>query len=261
MRILLAFVGILLAAYTNGQVLKSDSTKSSAQGAEETVKFSNLHFYAAGLIAVPSREFREAIDNSFGNLGYGFSSGVLISPHGEKKPSPALLGIDFGYFNYGIDKIEATSTTPALKTSHNVFTWNGTIRFRPAIYQGAITPFVDGMMGVKVFNTKTKIDKNLLHIVLNDNQPEVINNVKDTGFNYGLGAGFITNSKTANYAGFSLRVLYLWGDHVKYVVRNSVKVDANRNVTFESAEAKSTMVVIQLGFTASNVRKIVKGVY
>jgi hypothetical protein len=223
MKVLLTIVSLVIFTSVCGQKMHPDTTYVSFDPQEEIVKFSNLHFYLTGLIAVPQREFRAVIDNTFGNLGYGFGTGVLLSPLGERRPSPALIGIDFGYFNYGTDKIEGTSTVPNLKTTHNVFTWNGVIRFRPTIYRAAVTPFVDGMMGVKLFSTKTKIDKNLLNIVLNDNQPEVINNAKDTGFNYGLGIGIIANSKTENHTGFTLRLLYLWGDNVNYVVRNSVK--------------------------------------
>ena len=242
---------ILPALWTNGQ-----STLSG-----DTVSFTNLQFYLSGTIAVPQREFREVIDNSFGNLGYGINLGLLLSPVGLKKPSPILLGLDFGYIHYGIDKIPSTTNTPGLKTSHNIYTWNGIARLEPKLYSGGITPFVDGMLGVKLFNSKTKIDKNLLNLALNDNQPEVINNVNDYGLNYGLGAGFFTNLKAAPFTGFSLRVCYFWGDNANYVVRNSVRVDTNQNVTFQTAEAKTSMVLIQLGFTALNVRKMVNKPY
>lgn len=235
--------------------------RTNTKLATDTIKFANLHFYLAGMIAVPQREFRDVIDNSFGNLGYGFNTGILLSPVGQKKPSPVLLGIDFGYIHYGIDKIEGTSTMPGLKTSHNIYTWNGTARLMPKLYSGAITPFVDGMLGVKLFSSKTKIDKNLLNIALNDNQPEVINNAKDYGLNYGLGLGFFTNSKNLSYTGFSLRLLYFWGDNANYVVRNSLRIDSNQNVTFQTGEAKTSMVMIQLGFTAPNVRKMVNQSY
>lgn len=255
MRRWLVIIGLLSFTCVRAQ----EFTNSNSHN--DTIKFANLHFYLAGMIAVPQREFREVIDNAFGNLGYGFNSGILISPVGQKKPSPILLGIDFGYIHYGIDKIEGTSTMPGLKTSHNIYTWNGTARLMPKLFKGAITPFADGMLGMKLFNSKTKIDKNLLNLALNDNQPEVINNVKDYGLNYGLGVGFITNSTSESFAGFSLRVLYFWGDNARYVVRNSLQIDANQNVTFQTGEAKTSMVMIQLGFTAPNIRKMLNQSY
>ena len=243
----------LFAHFLNAQ----DNLGSS----NDTIQFANVHFYVNGTVAVPSREFREVINNSFGNLGYGFNIGLLMSPVGQKKASPILLGVDFGYNHYGVDKINSTGNTPGLKTSHNIYTWNGTARLMPKLYSETIIPFVDGMLGLKLFNSKTKIDKNLLNLALNDNQPEVINNVNDYGLNYGLGAGLLVNGSKPSYAGFSFRVLYFWGDNTTYVVRNSVKVDANRNVTFETGAAKTTMIVFQLGFTAANVRKMVRAPY
>jgi len=81
--------------------------------------------------------------------------------------------------------------------------------------------------------------------------------VRDIGLNYGLGIGFYTNPQKTNTAGFQLRLLYLWGDEVKYVVRNSVAVDANGNVSFEAARANTSMVIIQIGFTALALKTLV----
>lgn len=224
----------------------------------DSIRFSSVNFYFTLQSAIPSSEFRKVIDNEFGNLGYGLGTGIVISPLGENKPSPFLLGLDFGYFTYGQEKQEATANTPSLKTSHNVFTWNAVGRLKPKHYRGRVTPFADGLIGVKLFNSKTKIDKNISHIIFNDNQREVINNVKDTGLNYGVGVGFYTNPKKQNHPGFTLRILYLWGDEVKYVVRNSVMMDGNGNVTFSTDRANTSMVIVQLGITATALKTLLR---
>jgi len=224
---------------------------------EDSLKFTTVNFYAGGQVAVPSAEFRNVINNSTGNLGYGLYTGLLMSPLGKNKPSPILLGIDFGFFTYGNEKQKSSGNMPSLKTTHNVFTWNAAARLKPLLHQGKVTPFFDGLMGLKLFNSKTKIDKDLANIIFNDNQNEVINNVRDIGLNYGLGIGFYTNPQKTNTAGFQLRLLYLWGDEVKYVVRNSVAVDANGNVSFETARANTSMVIIQIGFTALALKTLV----
>lgn len=223
----------------------------------DSSKFSYINFYFNTQVAVPSKEFRAAIKNDFGNLGYGLATGIVISPLLENKPSPVLLGIDFGYFKYGQDKQASTSTSPPLKTTYNVFTWNGMARLRPRFQRGPITPFADGLLGLKLYNTKTKIDKNVVDFIFNDDQPEVINNVKNTSLNYGLGVGFYTNPKTQTHPGFTLRVLYLWGDDVTYVVRNSVKVTSTGDVTFETARANTSMILIQLGISATALKTLV----
>jgi hypothetical protein len=223
----------------------------------DSSKFSYINFYFNTQIAVPHKEFREAIQNDLGNLGYGIATGLVLSPLLENKPSPVLLGLDFGYFKYGQDKQSATSTSPPLKTTYNVFTWNGMARLRPRFQRGAITPFADGLLGLKLYNTKTKIDKDVVDFIFNDSQPEIINNVKNTSLNYGLGVGFYTNPKNQNNPGFTLRVLYLWGDDVTYVVRNSVKVTPAGDVTFTTDRANTSMVLIQLGFTATALKTLI----
>jgi len=223
----------------------------------DSSKFSFINFYFNTQVAIPHKEFREAIQNDLGNLGFGLATGVVLSPLLENKPSPVLLGIDFSYFKYGQDKQSATVTSPPLKTTYNVFTWNGVARLRPRFQRGSITPFADGLLGLKLYNTKTKIDKDVIDFIFNDSQPEVINNVKSTGLNYGLGVGFYTNPKQQTNPGFTLRALYLWGEDVNYVVRNSVKVTPGGDVTFETARANTSMVLIQLGITATALKTLV----
>jgi hypothetical protein len=229
---------------------------AAAQG-QDSVKFSTVHFFGGGQTAIPSSDFREVIDNSFGNLGYGLNFGLVLSPLNAKKPSPVLLGADFGYFTYGNEKQAGTSNSPALKTTHNVFTWNAMARLKPTYHRGRVIPFADGLLGLKLFNSKTKIDKNVTDIIFNTDQREVINNVKDTGLNYGLGLGFYTSPKKNSNPGFQLRVLYLWGDEVKYVVRNSVTVDPNGFVTFATDRANTSMVIVQLNFNALALKTLI----
>lgn len=227
--------------------------EAGAQQADSS-KFSYVNFYFSPQLAIPNKELREVTQNNLGNLGYGLTTGLVLSPLLENKPSPVLLGLDFGYIKYGQEKQSATSTSPPLKTTHNIFTWNAIGRLRPRFEHGSVTPFIDGLLGLKLYNTKTKIDKNVIDFIFNDDQPEVINNVKDTGLNYGLGAGLYTNK---NGAGFTLRVLYLWGDEVNYVVRNSVVVDSNGYVTYQTGRANTSMVLIQLGVNASALKTLV----
>lgn len=222
----------------------------------DTSQFSFTNFYFNGTVGVPSKEFQEAVQNDFGNLGYGFSGGFLVSPLLENKPSPVLLGLDLGYFLYGVDKQPAAASTPAYKTTFQVFTLNAIGRLRPRLIRGGVTPFIDGMIGIKTYNATTKIDKNLLNIIFNDDQPEIINDENDTGLNYGLGAGFYTNGKNSQSPGFTLRFLYLFGDEVEYVVRNSLKVTSGGLVTFDTARTNTNMFVIQLGISGASLKTL-----
>jgi len=229
---------------------------ATAAYAQDSIRFSTIHFYGGVQTAIPAKEFREVIDNSFGNLGFGLNIGLVLSPLGDKKPSPILLGADFGCFTYGNEKQAASTNVPALKTTHNVFTWNAIARLKPTHHKGRVIPFADGLLGLKLFNSRTKIDKNVTDIIFNTDQREVINNVKDTGLNYGLGLGFYTSPKQNSNPGFQFRVLYLWGDEVKYVVRNSVAVNQDGFVTFSTNRANTSMVIVQLNFTALGLKTL-----
>lgn len=206
-------------------------------------------------------ELRDAVQNRVGKMGFGISSGILLNPFGKSKPSPFLVGADFSYISYGVDKVAENSDHPPLKTAFNVYTVSGSVRALLTQRSG-FAPFIDGLLGVQTFNTRTKIDKTLLQTVINDDQPEVLNTTNDTGLNYGLGVGFFIRNagKTSNYAidaptpwqirgSFSVRLLYYWGDEIKYVKRNSVTVTSDNFLTFETGRTRTDMLVLQVGFT------------
>jgi hypothetical protein len=221
----------------------------------DTIRFDYLSFYVNGQVAVPAKEFRETINNSIGDLGVGVAGGFLFSPLGQKKPSPVLIGVDIGYLNYGVEKIEANSGDPALKITHNIFTFDGIGRLRPFQHKGKVIPFVDGMLGLKMYNTRVKIDKTFLDSIFNNDEAEVLKNVNNSGVNFGLGCGFYTH--TSNGIGFTMRGLYLWGDEIDYVVRNSMKVD-NGTLSYETATANTSMFTIQLGVTGLSFSNLVR---
>ena len=205
--------------------------------------------------AIPSKQFQESVNNQFGGAGAGFGSSVLFNVKGKKELSPLAFGIDFSYVTFGRDKIAATSTSPPYKTTFNFYSVSVISRIILSKRATGITPFIDGMVGVKIVNTKTKIDKNVLNILLNNDQPEVINNTNDYGMGYGLGMGWHTRKKAGDNgqgtASFTLRVMYLWGDKTSYVKQGSMQVN-NGYVSYETGYTNTNMVLIQLGiFIAS----------
>ncbi|CAN5332261.1 hypothetical protein BH10BAC4_BH10BAC4_00510 [soil metagenome] len=226
------------------------SQGDSLSSARQTSAFDNMHFYLTGLVAVPSPQLSKAVNNDWSNLGVGLSSGILFNPFGQKQASPVLLGVDFSYITFGVDKIAKTPFSPPLKTTFNVYSINANARWLLGQRTG-FAPFVDGMVGIKIFNTRTKIDKDLLDTVLGTDQPEVINTTNDTGLNYGLGIGFFNRKErgvnSAN-GSFTFRVLYVWGADAKYVVRDSITLDANNYVHYETGYTKTDMILVQLGF-------------
>ena len=222
----------------------------------DSLRSETLHFYVNGQVALPSEQFRSAINNSIDNLGLGINIGLVMSPMGGKRPSPIMLGIDFGYSNYGVDKTPGTSSLPPLKTTYNIISWNGILRLRPPIHRSSITPFADGLVGVKILNTITKIDKDVSNIILNTNQPQVLNRINNAGLNFGAGVGFAAYSKKTEWVAFTMRFLYLWGDDIKYVVRHSMVVDNNGFITYKTETANTSIFLVQIGFNLAMIRSV-----
>jgi opacity protein-like surface antigen len=214
-----------------------------------------VHFAGYANVSIPSSDFKKAIDNDTGGVGVGFGFNVLANPYGRKRSSPVLLGIDFNYLTFGRDKIEASGNVPPYKTSYNYYTIGGLGRYVIPKTSG-FTPFIDGMLGMKIYNTRTKIDKDAFQTVIDNEQEEVINSNNDTGLTYGIGVGFFNrkfstsengDAVTSNNVSFTLRLMYLWGDEIGYVKRGTVVVE-NGFVSYETGYTKTNMILIQLGF-------------
>jgi hypothetical protein len=203
-----------------------------------------------GNVGVPSPEFKKAVNNSSGGAAIGFGGNILFNTGGKKKLSPVAFGIDLSYQYFGRDKIEATSSLPPYKTSYNLWNLSGVSRVILSKRAKGFVPFVDGMLGLKIFTTRTKVDKSALASVLGDEE-ELIGVKNYNGLGYGVGMGWYTRKPQdeEEKTSFSLRVMYLWGDRIEYVKRGSVQVD-NGNVTFETGYTYTNTILIQLGFTA-----------
>jgi hypothetical protein len=209
----------------------------------------------SAMAGIPSPHFKDAVDNKTGGMGMGLGLNVAANPFGKKKSSPLWVGADLFYLNFGRDKIAETSTAPPYKTSFNFYSISGMGRIYMNQHRG-FTPFIDGLLGVKIFNARTKIDKAAFQTIIAEEQEEVINNSTDSGLGYGLGFGLFNrkykvakDGETMSHGSFTVRVLYLWGDETQYVKRGSVRVENGGYVYFDQGRTRTDMVVIQIGVT------------
>lgn len=211
------------------------------------------HVSIYGALSYPSEEFKNAVDNSIGGIGAGLSTTILLNPKGNNGFSPVYVGVDFTYLTFGRDKIEATNSAPPYKTSFNHYGISGLGRlfFKEEL---GFFPFIDGLIGVKVFNTRTKIDKDVFDHLLTDDQAEVVDNTNDAGLGFGAGLGFfIKNYPPAddeyNSGGGSItmRIVYLWGAPTTYVKRGSMEIE-NGYITYEKGYARTDMILLNIGF-------------
>ena len=223
--------------------LKADPVKADSAG----VYHDRIHIYLLPQIAVPLGELKDVIQNSYGNVGIGIAAGALFNPFGKTKPSPILIGLDFGYLIYGVDKIPANAIHGNIKSSFNIYSIGMAGRLM-ANQHGRFTPFLDGVIGAKIFNVLTKFDKNLISTLVNP-EPEVIDSYDNVSLNYSVGVGFF-NRKPGSHFGrgsFSVRLLYSWGLETRYVLRNSVYIDVNNKVQYQTANTQTNMFIIQFG--------------
>jgi len=230
----LTISGLLLLAVQNG---KSQETFNSGV-------FVNF--------AVPTADFKQAVDNTMGGTGIGFGMNMLFNPYGKKRYSPVFFGGDFSLVTYGRDKHHGEVP---FKTSFNFYHVNGITRVFLTNRAVGFTPFIDGMLGVKVFNTRTKVDKDFFQTVVLEEEEEVLHTTNSADLGYGISLGFYTR-KTGDtgegFGSFSLRLSYLWGGKSTYVKRGSVKVVDGSYVEYETGYTHMSMFMIQLGFALFN---------
>jgi hypothetical protein len=248
LRLLKSCLLLLLPA---GFCYAQEQTAAPEESTHEVLQVSLM-----GNFALPSPEFQQAVNNGMGGLGVGGNVTILVNPYLHAKPSPVFVGLDLSYLTFGRDKQAATNDAPPYKTSFNHYAVGGVSRLFLNQKPRGFTPFIDGVALLKIYNTRTKIDKNVLHFIFDEDQPEVIHTSNDLGLGYGLAIGFYTrnpqpkakepSANQTDNGSFSLRLLYLWGDRSSYVKRGSLQVEEGL-VSYEQGRVNTNMLMLQLG--------------
>lgn len=211
-----------------------------------------VHFGVHGSIGLPVGEFKETVNNSFGGTGWGGGLNLLINPKKGGVYSPVLIGIESNYMNLGTDKTPETAYLPQLKTSFNYFNVGPMIRAMLSSKEEGIIPFIDGFVGMKILNTKTKIDNNLIDTLLDQEYVESLLSTNYEGLGYGVGLGFFNRKLKADemqVAGsFYMKVMYQYGDRVNYVKRGSIEIDQEGFITYDTGRTQTSMIMLQVGF-------------
>lgn len=236
-----------IPAFSQIDSFGADSSKMKSADYDTSGYHDRTHIYVYPQVAIPLGELRDVIQNSYGNVGIGIAAGVMMNPMAKGKPSAFLIGLDFGYLIYGVDKIPANAVHGNIKSSFNIYSFGVAGRLMASQHK-KFTPFLDGVLGAKIFNVRTKIDKDLVGTLVNSDA-EVIDNFDNSTLSYSLGVGFF-NRKPGNDFGrgsFSVRFLYTWGMETKYVPRNTVYIDANNNIQYQTANTHTDMFLIQFG--------------
>lgn len=233
-------------------ILANLITFFSTVGAAQDTDIDQFHVSVFGNVAFPISELRKAVDNDMGSLGVGAGTSILVNPTMKTKNSPVFIGLDLNYLTFGRDKTDGSAAAPAYKTSFNFYSICGMMRLYPDPEKIGFSPFIDGMLGLKLVNARTKVDKDLFNTINND-KDDVINNATDKGLGYAVGLGFVSRKYRESTDGtmrkresITIRITYHGGAPITHVKRGSVVID-NGNVTFQTEEAKPDMIVLQVG--------------
>ncbi len=204
-----------------------------------------------GNLGFPMGEFRQAIQNSIGGNGVGLGTSILFNPKKEAAYSPVLLGIEVNYLHLGTEKTPESTFLPQLKTSYNYITLGPVVRALLSQREEGIVPFVDGFVGMKLLNTKTRIDNTIIDTLLDQEYLESLLSTNYEGLGYGMGIGFFTRKldKGGINVGnsFYLKLNYAYGDRLTYVRKGSIAVDSEGFITYKNGKTQTGMITLQAG--------------
>jgi len=171
--------------------------------------------------------------------------------------TPALIGLDFGYMNYGIERrSEPFSTTIPdvrvnVRTTNDIILTHLLLRMQPE--DGAVRPHVDGLFGFKYLFTNTRIEDRSSRDPIASSV-----NFDDFALSFGVGGGFDIRlaqpsprsdgqpSVRAVYLNLGAR--YLFGEEAEYLRRGSIE-RTDDGLVFDVRRSRTDLLTFGLGVT------------
>jgi hypothetical protein len=196
------------------------------------------------IVGAPQGEFKDNLDAT----GFGITGHIGYSP----KTQPVMIGVEFGYMNYGSEtRTEPFSTTIPdvfvnVTTTNNLVLTHLFLRAQPA--KGAIRPYLEGLVGVSYFFTETKIENK------NHGGEEIASNTNqdDATLSGGGGLGAMVQVYSKDKDNRKIEVLldfrtrYLLGGEAEYLKKGSIRRESNR-VVYDINKSKTNLLTFQFG--------------
>jgi hypothetical protein len=195
------------------------------------------------LLGSPQKEFRKNVDR----LGVGVTLNAGYAPEG----TPVMLGLEFGFMNYGSsERREPFSTTipdvfVRVSTTNNFILGHAILRLQPNA--GVFRPYLQGMVGFNYLFTETKIENE------HNAGQEVASstNLSDGAFSYGGGAGLMfmvyhPTDGTVSDVYVDLGARYIFGGEAEYLKEGSVR-NLNGRVAYDSYKSDTDLLEFQIG--------------
>lgn len=204
-------------------------------------------------VGIPQGDFRNNFDHVGGGLnvlaGYRF------------KNSPVMLGLEFGFMNFGTETREEplSSRIPDLRVevenSYNLA--HGDIFLRFIAPPATIRPYLDGLFGFNYFFTQTVLRE---RGSFSDEDVLRDTNFDDTALSYGFGAGvqirlWQKQGEVTSDPGdvepssvyLNLRSRYMFGRDAEYLQEGSIHQEENGEVFYDVSESATDLLHIKIG--------------
>lgn len=188
-------------------------------------------------IGIPYGEFDEALNKQMAGVSANLTLPMRLLPFD--------IGFDFAWARMGserevvaVNEEHIDASTGDLRTRSEVYGYHGQLRFKP--FNGKVSPYIEGMAGLRQFTTKTDITV--------DGMDEPLMTQRNTNSfvgSYGWAAGIqVAPSKVFYIEG---RVERLEGGQVTYVDPTSIALTPDGDVTYSTLTSGANVVNVHLG--------------
>ncbi|NBB76076.1 MAG: outer membrane beta-barrel protein [Bacteroidetes bacterium] len=207
-------------------------------------------------VGVPMADFSNQLDRV--GFGIDFEGGYRFGN------SPVMLGLEFGFMNFGRDEREEpfSTTIPDVRVEvENTYNMvKGDLFLRLIAPPSRVRPYADALVGFNYFFTETVIRERG-----NFAEEPIVSdtNFDDTTLNYGLGAGlqirvYRDKNPTAREPDevrpssvfINLRSRYLFGQNAQYLQEGSIE-NINGEVSYDISESETDLLHIKVGVVVS----------
>ncbi|MFT2007658.1 hypothetical protein ACMA1I_03215 [Pontibacter sp. 13R65] len=198
--------------------------------------------YIGPTYTVPIGDYRQAYPHA---NALGGTFGLLLNP--RKYPSPLEVGLQVSYLSQGIDKNRSSysSAYPILKTSHSQVPLHLVARVKP-LKEMRIMPYIEGLAGITIFNTRTKLKEDIFDFMRDDHEAVVLDRYRTTVISFGVGAGLRFWGNKSKTAYTDLRVTYLQSPFTNYVKKGDVRVLLDGFPDYHLTRSETNMLLINL---------------
>jgi opacity protein-like surface antigen len=172
------------------------------------------------------------------NLGSGYGVGLqFLVPIGN---GPFVIGAEASVASYA-DQRRPFFDDLDVETSNNIAALNAVLRAQAT--SGRVRPYVDAILGVKVFQTQSTLVDTCS--ICEDEVLESETELDDTAFSYGFGAGLQMELKESRLF-LDTRVRYTRGRDATYLTRGSI---TDENLDDRLRQSRTDTLSFHLGLS------------